>query len=120
MGKKAEPSLTHLLLFQEANSNINSNSPSKCPIFWIPYNTGTPAHYIPEISSAAHHARPPASFSTAGIAHSEFAVGSVTLSSPPRTSRKGSTWWGNVAIHHVTTQLCNSLSHIRSVTVKDG
>ena len=83
MGNKAEPSLTHLLLLQEANSSNNSNSPSKCPIFWIPYNTGTPAHYIPEISSAAHHARLPASFPTAGITHSEFAVGTSTLSSPP-------------------------------------
>lgn len=120
MEKKAEPSLTHLLLLQEANSSNNSNSVSKCPIFWIPYRKGTSAHYIPEISSAAYHARSLALFPTAGLTHSEFAVGKSTLSSPPCTARKGLAWWGNVAIHQVTTHLCSSHSHICSVLLKAG
>lgn len=86
MGKKAESSLTHLLLPQKANSSNNSYSLSKCPIFWVPYNKGTLIHYGPEISSTAHLTLFPA----AGITPSEFAVETSTLSSPTCTARRGS------------------------------
>lgn len=90
MGKKAESSLTHLLLPQKANSSNNSYSLSKCPIFWVPYNKGTLIHYGPEISSAAHLTKPPALFPAAGITPSEFAVETSTLSSSTCTARRGS------------------------------